>query len=121
MVDGSIFPEDPLLRWKVAVKHFISVLHVLIFDMELSLEGWYVVLGDVCSKNLGALCFVFITMGSHSSDIVRWSAVVYTGSERCTQEVAGEIEHPTMSPISVYEGIKCIFDLFGVEAEIVLR
>ena len=119
VVDGSIFPEDPLHRWKVAVKHFVSVLHVLSFDIKFSLEGRYVVLGDVCSKSLEATYFVVITMGSHGSDIVRLSAVVYTGSERCTQEVAGEIEHPTMSPISVYEGIKCIFDLFGVETGVV--
>ena len=56
-------------------------------------------------------------MDFHRSYIVWRSTVVYTGSE----VVAGEIEHSTVSSISVYEGIKCIFDLFGVETEIVLR
>ena len=117
MVDGSVFPDDLLHRWKVSVKHFVSVLHVLSFDMKFSLEGRYVVLGDGCSKSLEASDFIVVAMDFHRSDIVRRSAVVYTGSE----VVAGEIEHSTVSPISVCEGIKCISDLFGVETEIILR
>ena len=116
----GLWAKNPLLGGKVSVKGFVSVLHVLLFDLELGLKGRELGFGDACPTILDAPDLIFVTLLSHGSDLVWRSAVVCTGSKRCAQEISSDVEEFTVSPVIKHEGIKGCLGLFGVESETVL-
>ena len=87
----GLWAKNPLLGWKISVKGFVSVQQMLLLDLELGLKGWESGFRDSCPIRLDAPDFILIALLSHGSDLVGRPAVVGTGSERCAQEISGEV------------------------------
>ena len=73
------------------MKSSVSVQEMLLFDIELGLEGWELGVRYSCPIRFDAPELKLITFLSHESDLVGWSTVIGTGAPMKVQEVPGEI------------------------------